>query len=117
MKVGSRLYTVVDTLVVILCLPFYAVLFPCVAVYQFAAVKRRLIHVGTTATHLSGLEIKKELRVVDVSRLSQGVVGYQKRDVFLRDREIVRPFSDEIEYCTRGEFWFGDGYLLGSRKR
>ena len=60
----GRLYRVVDTVVVIVCLPFYAVVTPLILVDQWFR-QRRKVRVGVEVTHWPLRDVREDFLVVD----------------------------------------------------
>jgi hypothetical protein len=109
---GRMLYKFVDTLILVLCVPFYAVAAPLMAVYEIITVRVRKICLGLEVRRWSRPDVQEELRVVDVSRLNDGLVGVQRRTWNVLYGETRPPYPDSFEYCTISEFWFGSSRLL-----
>lgn len=107
---GRILYKIADTVIVILCLPFYAVLFPLALLYEVISVRVRKVYLGLHVQHWYARNIREEFRVVDVSRLMEGFVGVQRRMRACGD--APPPFPENIEYCSLREFWLGRSRLL-----
>lgn len=80
--------------------------FPIVLLYRFITIRRK-IYVGLEVQHSIALDIVRELRVVDVSRLDDGFVGIQSRERISHTSDNAPPHSDDVEYWSTKEFWFG----------
>ena len=78
-RIGRAAYAVVDNAVLILCLPFYAVALPLIAMYEVVAPRVRKVRLGLEVCHWQAPDVREDLRVVDVSRLGEGVVGVRRR--------------------------------------
>jgi hypothetical protein len=104
------LYNLFDVIIIILCLPFYAVVVPIRVLYEMIIVRVSKIRPGAEISHWINRERRQELLVVDISRIDDGVVGVRRR-VYWRNSKPP-PFDDAIEYCTISEFWFGPNRLL-----
>lgn len=110
---GRILYKIVDTVIFVLCLPFYAVIVPLIAVHQAIAVRTREVRLGQQVRRWSRPDVLEELRVVDVSRMGDGLVGVQRRTWNVLYGEKEPAFLDAAEFCTLGDFWFGSSRLFG----
>lgn len=110
---GRLLYKIVDTVILVLCLPFYAVVVPLLATHQAIAIRTREVRLGHQVRRWSRPDVQEELRVVDVSRLEDGLVGIQRRTWNVLYGETTPAFPESVEFCTLGEFWFGSTRLLG----
>jgi hypothetical protein len=108
-------YKVVDTVILILCLPFYAVFTPLLAAYQAVAVRTREVRIGQQVRRWARPDVQEELRVVDISRLRDGLVGVQRRTWNVLYGESEPTFPETVEFCSIGEFWFGSSRLFGRR--
>lgn len=104
-RTGRVLYNIIDIIVVILCLPFYAVVVPLRVLYEMITVRVGKIRLGAEAFHWIDRERRQDLLVVDISRIDDGVVGVRRRMYFRGS--VPPPFDDAIEYCTISEFWLG----------
>ena len=109
---GRALYKFVDTTIFILCLPFYAVAVPAWLLIEFTVPRVRNVRLGKVLQRWQRPDVREELRVVDVSRLDEGLVGVQRRVWNVLYGESPPPFPEAVEYCTVGEFWFGNLRLL-----
>jgi hypothetical protein len=109
---GRFLYKLVDTVIVILCLPFYAVATPLMLLYEFTIPRVRTVRPGQVLQRWQRPDVREELRVVDVSRLDQGIVGVQRRVWNVLYGESPPAFPEAVEYCKVSEFWFGSLRLL-----
>ena len=109
---GRLVYKIVDTVILILCLPFYAVFVPLIAAHQAIAVRTREVRLGRQIRRWSKPDIQEELRVVYTSRLADGLVGVQRRTWNVLYGESEPPFPDSVEFCTTGAFWFGSSQLF-----
>ena len=110
---GRLLYKIVDATIVVLCLPFYAIVLPLIAAHQAIAVRTREVRLGQQVRRWSRPDVEEELRVVDVSRLEDGLVGVQRRTWNVLYGEKEPAFPDVVEFCTLGDFWFGSSRLFG----
>ncbi len=109
---GHLAYKIVDTAILILCLPFYAVFVPLIAAYQAIAIRSREVRLGQRIRRWSEPDVEEELRVVDISRLADGLVGVQRRTWNVLYGETEPAFSESVEFCSIGEFWFGSSRLF-----
>jgi hypothetical protein len=110
---GRLLYKIVDTVILVLCLPFYAVVVPLFAIHQAIAIRTREVRPGQQIRRWSRPDVQEELRVVDVSRLDDGLVGVQRRSWNVLYGETEPAFPESVEFCTLCEFWFGSTRLFG----
>ncbi len=110
-QIGSILYRIIDTGIFILCLPFYAVAIPLIALHDRAVIRFRKVRMGMEITHWPACDQREDLRVVDISRLGEGLVGVQRREwnVLHHHRRSLPepPFYDVVEYCSIRRFWLG----------
>ena len=109
------LYGILDTIIVVLCLPFYAVALPLALLRELIVPRIRRIQVGNELRRWRRPDVREELRVVDVSQLDQGFVGIQRRTWDVRYAEAPPAFPEAVEYCTVSEFWFGEHRILRRR--
>jgi hypothetical protein len=114
---GRVLYKLVDTVIVILCLPFYAVFASLRIPYELIVPRVRKVRLGAERQRWQKPDVREELRVVDVSRLPDGRVGVQRRVWNVLYGEAPPPFPEQIEYCSVSEFWFGNVRLLQLLRR
>lgn len=104
---------IVDTMILIICLPFYAVVIPAIALHGAIIIRRR-IRLGHEVSHWPALDIREDLRVVDVSRVANGQVGVQRRVWnVMRFEGPPPPYPETVEYCTIREFWLGKTWKRG----
>ena len=115
------LYHIVDGTILILCLPFYAVAIPAVIICELAVVRLRKVRRGKIRVHWPAPDVREDLRVVDLRRLGEGLVGVRRRrwNVLYHCRDEMPPpsFSDQVESCTVAEFWLGPNRLTRRRRR
>ena len=109
---GRVFHKIVDTVVLIFCLPLYAVVVPLMMSYQFIVPRVRHVRIGHQQCRWQKPDVREELRVVDISRLDLGLVGVQRRIWNVLYHQIAPPFPESVEYCTLSEFWFGNSRLL-----
>jgi hypothetical protein len=109
---GRVLYKLADTLIFIICLPFYAVAVPLILLYEFTVPRVRAVRLGQELRRWRRPDVREELRVVDLSRLDEGLVGVQRRVWNVLYGESAPAYPAEVEYCTVGEFWLGRHRLL-----
>jgi hypothetical protein len=107
-------YKLVDAIILIICLPLYAVLVPVRLLFEFIVPRVRKVRLGKVVVHWPRPDVREELRVVDVSRLGEGLVGVQRRAWDVRYGKAP-AFPEAVEYCTVSEFWFGSLRLLRQR--
>lgn len=100
----GRLYRVVDTVIVILCVPFYAVVAPLILVDQWFR-QRRKVRVGLEVTHWPLMHIREDFLVVDVSRVAEGLVGISRRRWGLLGRASAPPYDSAVEFIPVRRFW------------
>jgi hypothetical protein len=104
-------YKVIDTLILILCLPFYAIFVPLLALYQWRR-QRRPVHVGLELTDWPSPDNRVDTCVVDASRVSEGLVGVRRRRWnVLHTGPLAPPYPDAVEYITLKELWVPDPIL------
>lgn len=110
-QIGSILYRIIDTGIFILCLPFYAVAIPLIALHDRAVIRFRKVRLGLEITHWPACDQREDLRVVDVSRLGEGLVGVQRREWNVLHQHRLSlpepPFSNSVEFCNIRRFWLG----------
>ena len=108
----GRVYNVVDTLVFVLCLPFYAIFVPILLIEQWLRQKRR-VRLGLEVTHWPARDVREDYLVVDVSRMDEGLVGIRRR-LFspLWKRGSPPPYDEEIVYIRRERFWVPEPFSM-----
>jgi hypothetical protein len=104
---GRILFKITDTMILIVCLPFYLIFVPLLAAYQAIVIRTREVHLDQQLRRWSRPDVQEELRVVDVSRMKYGLVGVQRRTWNVLHKESEPPFPDSVEFCSLKEFWFG----------
>ena len=111
------LYKIVDTVILILCLPFYAVAVPVLALYEVIVPRVRRVRVGLEVCHWPAPDVREDLLVVDVSWLNKGLVGVRRRvwNVLYARGAAPPPYPEAVEYCTVSDFWLGPARLLKRR--
>jgi hypothetical protein len=106
------LYKIVDSVILLLCLPFYAVAVPLIALHQFIVLRVCWVRPGQDVTHWPKPDVREDLRVVDVSRIGEGLVGVQRRTWNVLYDRTPPPYSQAVQYCTLAEFWFGNARFV-----
>jgi hypothetical protein len=100
-----RLSTLVDVPILVLCLPFYAVAIPAMRLVDWRRA-RRPIHVGLEINSWYARDIREDRVAIDLSRLSEGLVGVKRRRwCVLRYVGPPPPYPDRVQYISRREFW------------
>lgn len=112
---GRILYRIIDGVVLTFCLPFYLVVIPIALLYQLCKPRICKLRPGQIVRRWQRPDVLEELRVIDVSRLDQGVVGFQQRSWNVLRGESAPDFPETVEHCSLGEFWFGRFSLFGTR--
>ena len=100
----GRAYKIADAVILVICLPFYALAIPLVLAHDWL-MRRRGVRLGQGVTHFPARDVREDYIVVDVSRLQEGLVGIRRRTWYLRGGREAPPFSEDIEYIRRDEFW------------
>lgn len=100
----GRLYRVVDAVVVIVCLPFYAVGTPLILLDEWFR-QRRKVRVGLEVTHWPLKDVREDFLVVDVSRVAEGLVGVRRRRWGLLGRASAPPYDSAVEFIPVPRFW------------
>ena len=110
-RIGSILYRVVDTGIFVLCLPFYPVAILLIALQDWAVPRFGKVRLGLEITHWPACDQREDLRVVDISRLGEGLVGVQRREWNVLHHHRLNlphpPFCDAVEFCSTRRFWLG----------
>ena len=108
---GRLLYRVVDTIIVTLCLPFYAVAVPLMRLHDWAVPRFRRVQLGIEVSHCPALDVREDLLVADVSQLVAGRVGVRRRTWHLlghsRSSKRPPPYGEAVEFWPVAEFWLG----------
>ena len=101
----GKLYKLVDTIIVVLCLPFYLIAIPVLFLYQWL-LQRRGVRLGLEVTHWPAKGIREDCLVVDVSRVGEGIVGIRRRrwGVF-GSGGSPPPYPDAVEYIRINRYW------------
>ena len=105
---GRALYKIVDTTILILCLPLYAVVVPVWLLIEFTVLRVRKVRLSKVIQRWQRPDVREELRVVDFSRLDEGLAGVQRRVWNVLYRKTPPAFPEAVDYCTVRVFWFGD---------
>jgi len=93
-----------ETLIVVLCLPFYAVAVPAFVTFEWLIQKRR-VRPGLEITHWPAKGVREDYLVVDVSRTTEGVVGIRRRRWGVRGAASPPPYPQEVEFISVKRFW------------
>ena len=107
--VGRLLYRIVDTAIVVICLPAYAVLLPLAAAHAWVAPRLRRVRMGMEVSHWPAHDQREDLCVVDISRLSDHLVGVRRRtwNVLHRRGLPPPPYDDAVEFWPVADFRLG----------
>lgn len=100
----GRVSRVVDTIVVVLCIPFYVVVTPLILLHEWWQ-QRRSVRLGLEITHWPAHDLREDDLVADVSRVSEGLVGIRRRTFDVREVTELPSYSAEIEYIPVQKFW------------
>ncbi len=94
--VAHWIYKIIDTAVFIICIPFYAIAIPLILLSN-AMKLRRKVYIGLEVTHWRTPDHREDLRVVDLSRLEEGLVGVHSRswNVLHAPRLAAAVFGDD----------------------
>jgi hypothetical protein len=106
------MYRIVDTVILVLCLPVYLVISPVVALQQWLA-ERRKVYIGLEVSHRPGHHIREDYLVVDVSRLSEGLVGIRRRQCAAYCKSPP-AYSEEVEFIPVARFWVPNPVFWGN---
>jgi hypothetical protein len=101
---GGLLYRIVDTAIVLLCLPGYALLYPIRKIYEYFQ-KRKPVKLGMEVVHWPLRDLREDLKVVDLSRLNEGLVGVWKRRYNVLRLKAVPPYEEQVSYITVADLW------------
>jgi len=100
---GRKLYHFVDTVIFLICVPFYLVVIPLMLIGEYFA-QRRKVHLDLEITHMIALDVREDYWVVDVSRIVEGLVGIRRRTWFVQSRD--KPaYPEEVEFIPVKRFW------------
>ena len=105
--VGRIIYRVFDTAIVILCLPFYAVVTPIMLAEQWARQRHR-VRIGLEVTHWPARDLREDYVVVDTSRVSEGLVGIRRRKWGVLGTTEFPPYGQTVEFIAVARFWVPD---------
>lgn len=102
----NRGYRIMDTVILVLCLPFYAVVIPWAWVHDRLRQRRR-VRLGQEVTHWPLRDVREDYVVVDVSRQDEGLVGICRRrwNLLGRRGQSAPPYREQVEYIRRERFW------------
>jgi len=75
--------------------------------YESLIPRLRKVSLGLERQRWKNRGVREELRVVDVSRLDQGLVGVVRREWSAQYASTPPDFPDKVEYCTINQFWLG----------
>ena len=64
-QIGGILYRVIDTGIFALCLPFYAVAIPLIALHDRTLIRFGKVRLGLEITHWPACDQREDLRVVE----------------------------------------------------
>jgi hypothetical protein len=92
------LYKITDTVILVLCLPVYAIVIPLIAIHHAIVVWTREVRLGQQICRWARPDVLEEHRVVDVSRLLDGSVGVQRRTWNVLYGGNEPPFPNEVEF-------------------
>jgi hypothetical protein len=108
---------IIEAFVVILCLPFYAVMAPLIILIEWVSQKRT-IGVGREVTHWPAKDLREDYIAVDVSRAAEGLVGIRRRRYGVLHREGPPPsYGESVVYIPIPRFWVPDTFLSYFRKK
>ncbi|MBC7772707.1 MAG: hypothetical protein H7210_09460 [Pyrinomonadaceae bacterium] len=110
------LYTIVDTLILLICLPFYAIAVPALLLWEWV-LQRRSVRLGMETTHWPGFDLREDSIVVDVSRVDEGLVGIRRRRWGVYGGGPMPPYPDTVEYISLRSFWVPSPLLSRVRTR
>jgi hypothetical protein len=114
---GRILYYTLDTLIVLICIPFYLVAIPLMMLYQYFS-QRRKVYLNLEITHWPARDLREDYLIVDVSRIEEGLVGIRKRCwCVMRSGRAKPPYSDEVEFISVKKFWVPNPFTLRSSSR
>ena len=108
----ARIYLVVDSAVLIVCLPFYAVTLPLMWVEEWLR-QRRKVRVGLEVTHWPYHDLREDYVVVDVSRLDERLVGIRRRIWDMLGGKSAPPYTDAVDFIPIARFWVPNPFRLG----
>jgi hypothetical protein len=75
---------------------------------MLAWLKRRLLREGRIIVRWPSLDVREDVLVVDLSRLSQNLVGVKRRVYGVYRRKCPPPdFPSEIEWMSFRRVWWG----------
>lgn len=100
----GRVYRVVDTIVVVLCIPFYVVVTPLILLHEWWS-QRRPVRLGLEITHWPARDLREDYLVADVSRTAEGLVGIRRRCFGTLGATEVPPYPEEVENIPVARFW------------
>jgi hypothetical protein len=128
---GSFLYKAVDGTIVFLCLPFYAVAIPLLYLIEWFE-QRRPVRLGLEVVHWPACDVRTDYLVVDVSRVSDGLVGIRQRTWGMfgdlpsqieapSQREEpsnleALPHAEAIEFIPIARFWVPEPFSVRGRQ-
>ncbi len=110
----GRVYRVIDTAILIVCLPFYAVVTPLILAEEWFRQRRR-VRVGFEVTYWPAHDVREDFIVVDVSRASEGFVGIRRRRWGLLGSDGPPPYAAAVEFIPVARFWVPEPFRLGGR--
>jgi hypothetical protein len=110
----ARLFRLIDTLIVIVCLPFYAIIIPIIWLYEWRR-KKRPVTIGLEVSYWPAKDLREDYLVVDLSRRHEGLIGIRRRRwCVLGHTGEFPPDADAIEYLTVSEFWVPTPLVLNA---
>lgn len=111
----GRIYKIIDTAVVVICIPFYLVAIPLICLHEWLAQRRR-VRLGLEITHWPARDVREDYVVVDVSRVGEGLVGIRRREWGVLGATEVPPYEEPIEFIPIARFWVPTPFRLGGAR-
>jgi hypothetical protein len=120
----GKLYKAVDTVILVICLPFYALFVPLYLVgkrvSQIDVIRqwywRRTYREGTEVSRFIACDIRRDVQVIDASKIGQGIITartrtwnvlYARRHATQADFGPARQVKIEQLWAWAGNSWGG----------
>lgn len=107
----GRLYRVVDTVVVIVCLPFYAVVAPLMLLGEWFR-QRRKVRVGLEVTHWPLMDVREDFLISRCLASRRGVRWHPPSQVGSAWPRKRAPYDSAVEFIPVPRFWVPEPFHL-----
>ena len=100
----TSLHKLIDTLIFVVCIPFYAVFIPFALACEWL-MQKRPVRLGQQVVHWPAKDLREDYLVADISRLNEGLVGVKRRRWGTFGGNNPPPFPEAVEFMSLPRFW------------